>query len=322
MDRVRADIPPDPKTGATRVEVDVLEVIHRVPTQIPDSRCHLIRYHGAYSHRSRAARRAREEAQAGEVERDGALRVGHEYAIQCVEIIAREVTETQQDAGGFTANLDSLPLGERRITSRPPMSSKRSRVHPAYETKYRVTNWPAYVYCTLANIVEGTARERCIAEDGEDFESAIAVMAVSWHDANAYCAWKTKVTGREWRLPTEEEREEAARGVDGRRFPWGDLAHASLCKNRDARNESAQPEPVGAFPTATSVYGMVDAGGSFYDWTSSLFEPHVKASTARVVRGGCWVNSARFARAAARNWNTPEFRNPSIGFRPARSVTT
>jgi len=63
-DRVRVDTPPDPKTGATHVEMDVLEFIHRVTTQVPDARRHLIRYYGAYSHRSRGARRAREDAQA------------------------------------------------------------------------------------------------------------------------------------------------------------------------------------------------------------------------------------------------------------------
>ncbi len=63
-DRVRIDTPPDPKTGATHVEIDALECIQRVTTQIPDARRHLIRYYGAYSHRSRGARRAREEAEA------------------------------------------------------------------------------------------------------------------------------------------------------------------------------------------------------------------------------------------------------------------
>lgn len=63
-DRVRVDTPPDPKTAATHVEMDALEFIHRVTTQIPDARRHLIRYYGAYSHRSRGARRAQEEAEA------------------------------------------------------------------------------------------------------------------------------------------------------------------------------------------------------------------------------------------------------------------
>ena len=62
-DRVRVDTPPDPRTGATHVEMDALEFIQRVTTQIPDARRHLIRYYGAYSHRSRGARRAREEAE-------------------------------------------------------------------------------------------------------------------------------------------------------------------------------------------------------------------------------------------------------------------
>jgi len=62
-DRVRVDTPPDPRTGATHVELDAFEFIHRVTTQIPDARRHLIRYYGAYSHRSRGARRARTEAE-------------------------------------------------------------------------------------------------------------------------------------------------------------------------------------------------------------------------------------------------------------------
>ncbi len=178
------------------------------------------------------------------------------------------------------------------------------------------------VYRVLSNIVEGLSRERCIAAFGETFEESIAVMGISWHDANAYCAWKTRVTGNDWRLPTEEEREKAARGVDGRRFTWGNLEHASLCKNGGSRNERNQPEPVGAFPTATSVYGMVDAAGSFFEWTSSLYEPHVQASDSRVYRGGSWNSLVGSARAANRVRDTPEYRISHIGFRPARSVTT
>jgi hypothetical protein len=64
-DRVRVDTPPDPRTGATHVEMDALEFVHRVTTQIPDARRHLIRYYGAYSHRSRGARRVREVSEAG-----------------------------------------------------------------------------------------------------------------------------------------------------------------------------------------------------------------------------------------------------------------
>ena len=63
--RVRVETPPDPKTGQKALVLDALEFIHRVTTQIPDPRRHLIRYYGAYSHRHRGARRAREEAAGG-----------------------------------------------------------------------------------------------------------------------------------------------------------------------------------------------------------------------------------------------------------------
>ncbi len=176
-------------------------------------------------------------------------------------------------------------------------------------------------YAVKPEVLEGPHVERYDREYGDDWLDRIPAIGVSWHDANAYCAWKTTVTGREWRLPTEEEREKAARGVDGRRFPWGDAADASLCKNRDARDEPSQPEPVGTFEAAASVYGMGDAAGNVWDWTRSLFGPHVQASSSRVLRGGSWVSTVLLARAAGRSRDAPEVRSPVIGFRPARSVT-
>ncbi len=82
-----------------------------------------------------------------------------------------------------------------------------------------------------------------------------------------------------------------------------------------------QPEPIGAFATATSVYGVVDAAGSFWEWTSSLFEPHVQASGFRVSRGGGWANPVTYARSASRYSAHAGSRLVNIGFRPARSVT-
>lgn len=175
-------------------------------------------------------------------------------------------------------------------------------------------------YVVLREILEGPHEERCEREYGADWMSQVPVLGVSWHDASAYCAWMTQKTGREWRLPTEQEREKAARGVDGRRFPWGDLAHASLCKNRDSRNEPTQPEPVGSFPTATSVYGMQDAAGNVFDWTSSLFDARVRNSELRVIRGGSWGFAVDEARSAARDRSEPGHRKTVVGFRPARGL--
>ena len=116
-------------------------------------------------------------------------------------------------------------------------------------------------YRPLPILVQGEAHERCVERFGADYAGRIPIMGIDWNDAAAYCAWKTETTGREWRLPTEEEWEKAARGVDGRRFAWGGLEDASLGKCRESREEEAQPEPVGAFPTSESVYGMGDAPG-------------------------------------------------------------
>ncbi|MCK6458529.1 MAG: SUMF1/EgtB/PvdO family nonheme iron enzyme [Planctomycetes bacterium] len=165
-------------------------------------------------------------------------------------------------------------------------------------------------------LVEGGARAYCLKRYGEGFEWRIPVMAVSYEDADAYCRWKTRTTGREWRLPTEEEREKAARGVDGRRFPWGDLEDASLARCRESFAHEAQSGPIGEFPSAESVYGMGDAAGGVWDLTSSWFDER-KAS--RVVRGGSWTGPTGYLRCAVRLPFLSRARGTNIGFRPARS---
>jgi serine/threonine-protein kinase len=92
-------------------------------------------------------------------------------------------------------------------------------------------------------LISGPSEAALLARHGPGLIDRSPVIGVSWHDAVAYCAWKTKTTGKQWRLPTEEEREKAARGVDGRTFPWGDLEHSSLGKCQNSREEPAQPEP-------------------------------------------------------------------------------
>ena len=166
----------------------------------------------------------------------------------------------------------------------------------------------------LPILVEGPAREWCEQTYGADFDLDCPVIGIDYDDAEAYCKWKSETTGMPWRLPTEEEREKAARGVDGRRFAWGDLEDASLGKCRESREVPAQPEPVGAFRTAASVYGMKDASGGVWDWTSS-WEDERRSS--RVLRGGAWNNQPGNLRCANRNTNLPRERNTNVGLRCA-----
>lgn len=172
-------------------------------------------------------------------------------------------------------------------------------------------------YAPVGDLLEGDALEFCRATFGEGFEASLPVMSVTWDDAVAFCAWKTKTTGKAWRLPTEEEREKAARGVDGRHFPWGDLEDASLAKCRESREHSTQPEPVGAFETAESVYAMADAAGGMWDWTASWFDHR---ETSRVLRGGAWGNPPAYLRCTNRLGLLPSDRDTVNGFRCARGL--
>jgi serine/threonine-protein kinase len=167
------------------------------------------------------------------------------------------------------------------------------------------------------NRLEGPALEWSRKTHGEDFLGRLPAGSVSWDDAKAYCDWKSRATGKPWRLPTEEEREKAARGVDGRGFAWGDLEDASLGKCRESRDHEPQPEPVGVFRTAESVYGMGDASGGIWEWTDSWFDAR---QATRCVRSGSWFNPPSFLRCAYRYAALPRGRYPTVGFRCAKDL--
>ena len=106
--------------------------------------------------------------------------------------------------------------------------------------------------------------------------------------------------------------------MDGRKFPWGEIEDASLGNFRDSRPESPQPEPVDAFPTAESVYGMGNAAGGVWDWTDSWFDDR---RAARVLRGGSWNYApAPGGWSAFRHGSAPRCRDADVGFRCAKSL--
>ena len=136
------------------------------------------------------------------------------------------------------------------------------------------------------------------------------VMAVSAHDAEAYARWRSGREGREVRLPTEEEWEKAARGADGRAFPWGPGFDPIFAHMRLSHAGPARPGLVGMHPVDTSPYGVGDMAGLIREWTSSLYdEDH------RVVRGGSWQDDEDDLRAASRAGMAAESRSASVGLR-------
>ena len=154
--------------------------------------------------------------------------------------------------------------------------------------------------------------------DGDPWDPRWPAGSVSWHDAVAFAAWRAEAEGLPWRLPSETQWEKAARGVDGRLYPWGDAFDPTLCKMRDSRPGRSMLEPVGAFPADVSVYGVRDMAGGNRDWCG---EDHFSGETSRrPVRGGSWYSSARLCRVTNRVGNEPWAVLSNYGFRVVLAV--
>ena len=134
------------------------------------------------------------------------------------------------------------------------------------------------------------------------------VVLVSWDDSKAFSDWAGLV------LPSEEEWEKAARGTDGRIWPWGnEKPTASYC---NFNNNVKSTTPVGKYsPKGDSPYGCADMTGNVWEWTESWYD---NTRARRVVRGGSWFNSQGFARAASRYYYLPLYRGGLVGFRVVR----
>jgi formylglycine-generating enzyme required for sulfatase activity len=147
---------------------------------------------------------------------------------------------------------------------------------------------------------------------------------VSWYEAMAFCRWLSNGLSYEIRLPTEWEWEKAARGSDGREYPWGKIYRPGFANVNETTTHAGptylvQTLAVGLYPQGTSPYGVEDLAGNVWEWCLNEFNNPVRVeqgnNEARVIRGGSWSMAPYYARTLHRGRYVPETHSGSLGLR-------
>jgi formylglycine-generating enzyme required for sulfatase activity len=156
------------------------------------------------------------------------------------------------------------------------------------------------------------------------------VVGVSWYESSAYAFWLSKKTGEKYRLPIEAEWEKAARGSDGREYPWGNKFDKNKCNSGELG--LGRTSPVGIFLEGQSPYGCFDMAGNVWEWCSDWYDRgYYEISPAknpigpedgsdRVIRGGSCFFNADNCRASYRIPLDPAARGNYVGFRLSVSL--
>ena len=200
-----------------------------------------------------------------------------------------------------------------------------------YIDKYEVTN-AAYKRCVDAGGCEppkqSSSYTRSAYYSNPEFDE-YPVIYVDWNMANAYCEWRGPSTGSgQARLPTEAEWEKAARGLDGRTYPWGENVD---CDKANYNRCVGDITKVGSYLDGVSPYGLYDMAGNVWEWVADWYDSEYYANSPssnplgpssgqyRVLRGGSWDVNDNGVRSAYRVGVTPDVIYYGVGFRCARS---
>jgi len=245
----------------------------------------------------------------------------------------QDVDAAYDEKPQHTVYLDAFWLDRTEVTNE---QFARFVAATGYRTTAEVEGW-GYVFDSRGRVEMSGADWRHPFGPTSDLSgrSSHPVVQVSWQDAQAYCAW----AGRQ--LPTEAQWQKAARGGDGRLYPWGNTFDCRLGNFDDevsldpyvvpgGTNCDGYPEtsPVGAFPSGASPYGLLDMAGNVFEWTADWYAELYYSSQAtwqnplgppggdyRVLGGGSWRSVSWNVRTAFRAANLPEHRLVDRGFR-------
>lgn len=206
---------------------------------------------------------------------------------------------------------------------------------PDWAERLRRANWvqaQINYWQEIVELSEDEARERGRRQFGRAFDRpafwedatlnspARPVVGVNRHEAEAYARWLSAVTGGDYRLPSEMEWEKAARGTDGRAYPWEGRFDPGRCNTVESR--ILVTTPVGLYPDGVSPFGLYDAAGNVWEWTADWYRAYPGGPPSEeygerfaVVRGGAWNFPLRDARCAYRLRCAPVNFNNGVGFR-------
>ncbi len=229
-----------------------------------------------------------------------------------------------------------IPAGVFEMGTDDPRSNEANRPkHKVFVKAFRIDKYPVTQAEYARFVAAKHYRPPLNWRDGKIPQGLLMhpVTMVSWYNARDYCAWVGK------RLPTEAEWEKAARGTDGRRWPWGNRL---VPQNLNTYYQVGHTTPVDAYPGGASPYGVMDMAGNVQEWVADVFAPYPDSPASdqvfqakeidpnyhrgsdekeelvyRVMRGGSWKSDPFSTTTYHRNYALPNYASDFFGFRCA-----